>query len=67
VVQVQRRIANVRVLLGGLSTAFAAWADRMEAPRLLERCEKAVKEVTGSRLKGVLPKALLLKENSTQD
>jgi hypothetical protein len=20
---------------------FAAWADRMEAPRLLERCEKA--------------------------
>ena len=26
----------------GPTPAFAAWADRMEAPRLLERCEKAV-------------------------
>jgi 5'-3' exonuclease len=25
----------------GATSAFAAWADRMEAPRLLERCEKA--------------------------
>ncbi|PYK45074.1 MAG: flap endonuclease [Verrucomicrobia bacterium] len=25
----------------GATPAFAAWADRMEAPRLLERCEKA--------------------------
>jgi 5'-3' exonuclease len=25
----------------GATLAFAAWADRMEAPRLLERCEKA--------------------------
>ena len=25
----------------GPTPAFAAWADRMEAPRLLERCEKA--------------------------
>jgi len=25
----------------GATTAFAAWAERMEAPRLLERCEKA--------------------------
>jgi hypothetical protein len=23
--------------------AFASWANRMEAPRLLERCEKAVR------------------------
>ena len=27
----------------GPTPAFAAWADRMEAPRLLERCEKAVR------------------------
>jgi 5'-3' exonuclease len=27
----------------GATPAFAAWADRMEAPRLLERCEKAVR------------------------
>jgi 5'-3' exonuclease len=26
----------------GATPGFAAWADRMEAPRLLERCEKAV-------------------------
>src|SRR5437763_3367797 len=26
----------------GATPAFAAWADRMEAPRLLERCEKAL-------------------------
>ena len=25
----------------GPTPAFAAWVDRMEAPRLLERCEKA--------------------------
>ena len=25
----------------GATPAFAAWADRMEAPRLIERCEKA--------------------------
>ena len=25
----------------GATSGFAAWADRMEAPRLLERCEKA--------------------------
>ena len=25
----------------GATPAFAAWADRMESPRLLERCEKA--------------------------
>ena len=25
----------------GPTPAFAAWADRMESPRLLERCEKA--------------------------
>ena len=25
----------------GAAPAFAAWAERMEAPRLLERCEKA--------------------------
>jgi hypothetical protein len=25
----------------GATPAFAAWAERMEAPRLLERCEKA--------------------------
>jgi hypothetical protein len=25
----------------GATPAFAAWADRMEAPRLLERCKKA--------------------------
>ena len=28
----------------GATPAFAAWAERMEAPRLLERCEKAVIE-----------------------
>src|SRR5436853_308220 len=28
----------------GATSAFAAWADRMEAPRLLERCEKAAIE-----------------------
>ena len=27
----------------GATPAFAAWADRMEAPRLLERCEKAAR------------------------
>ena len=27
----------------GSTPAFAAWADRMEAPRLLERCEKAAR------------------------
>jgi hypothetical protein len=25
----------------GATPAFAAWADRMKAPQLLERCEKA--------------------------
>jgi len=25
----------------GATPGFAAWADRMESPRLLERCEKA--------------------------
>ena len=25
----------------GATPAFAKWADRMQAPRLLERCEKA--------------------------
>jgi hypothetical protein len=25
----------------GATPAFAAWADRMKVPRLLERCEKA--------------------------
>jgi hypothetical protein len=25
----------------GATPAFAAWAERMKAPRLLERCEKA--------------------------
>ena len=25
----------------GATPAFAAWAERMESPRLLERCEKA--------------------------
>ena len=28
----------------GATPAFAAWADRMEAPRLLERCEKAASD-----------------------
>jgi 5'-3' exonuclease len=28
----------------GATPAFAAWAKRMEAPRLLERCEKAAIE-----------------------
>src|SRR4029450_13743373 len=28
----------------GATPAFAAWADRMEAPRLIERCEKAAGE-----------------------
>jgi 5'-3' exonuclease len=28
----------------GATPAFAAWAERMEAPRLLERCEKAASE-----------------------
>ena len=28
----------------GLTPAFAEWADRMEAPRLIERCEKAMKK-----------------------
>src|SRR5439155_25804790 len=28
----------------GSTPAFAAWADRMESPRLLERCEKAAIE-----------------------
>src|ERR1700720_2539317 len=27
----------------GATSAFAAWADRMKAPRLLERCEKAAR------------------------
>src|SRR3954454_2726070 len=30
----------------GATPAFAAWADRMEAPRLLERCEKAAPMMT---------------------
>jgi 5'-3' exonuclease len=36
----------------GATPAFAAWADRMKAPRLLERCEKAAIErgtIQGSR------------------
>jgi 5'-3' exonuclease len=28
----------------GATPAFAKWADRMEAPRLLERCQKAIKK-----------------------
>ena len=28
----------------GATPAFAAWAERMKAPRLLERCEKAAIE-----------------------
>ena len=38
-----RRFSRKSRRCGGAGTtpAFAAWADRMEAPRLLERCEKA--------------------------
>jgi hypothetical protein len=37
------RLLAVVLGLGMLvaTPAFAAWADRMKAPRLLERCEKA--------------------------
>ena len=34
----------------GATPAFAAWADRMEAPRLLERCEKAAARIAESRI-----------------
>ena len=32
----------------GATPAFAAWADRMEAPRLLERCKKAASDERAS-------------------
>src|SRR6476469_1987150 len=34
----------------GATPAFAAWADRMKAPRLLERCEKAAARIAESRI-----------------
>src|SRR6476620_7200231 len=34
----------------GATPAFAAWAGRMESPRLLERCEKAAGRVAESRI-----------------
>jgi 5'-3' exonuclease len=34
----------------GATPAFAAWADRMEAPRLLERCEMAAARIAESRI-----------------
>ena len=34
----------------GATPAFAAWADRMEAPRLLERCERAAARIAESRI-----------------
>jgi 5'-3' exonuclease len=34
----------------GATPAFAKWADRMEAPRLLERCEKAASRIAESRI-----------------
>ncbi len=34
----------------GATPAFAAWADRMESPRLLERCEKAAARIAESRI-----------------
>ncbi|HVF72615.1 MAG TPA: 5'-3' exonuclease H3TH domain-containing protein [Chthoniobacterales bacterium] len=40
----ERLFKNVEKLRWrGPTPAFAAWAERMEAPRLLERCEKAVR------------------------
>jgi 5'-3' exonuclease len=34
----------------GATPAFEAWADRMKAPRLLERCEKAAARIAESRI-----------------
>src|SRR4249919_3896634 len=34
----------------GATPAFAAWADRMEAPRLLDRCERAAARIAQSRV-----------------
>ena len=34
----------------GATPAFAAWADRMESPRILERCEKAAARIAESRI-----------------
>ena len=34
----------------GAPPGFAAWADRMESPRLLERCEKAAARIAESRI-----------------
>jgi hypothetical protein len=34
----------------GATPAFAAWADRMKAPPLLERCEKAAARIAESRI-----------------
>jgi len=34
----------------GATPAFAAWADLMEVPRLLERCEKAAARIAESRI-----------------
>ena len=34
----------------GATPAFAAWADRMKAPRLLERCERAAARIAESRI-----------------
>jgi 5'-3' exonuclease len=34
----------------GTTPAFAAWADRMKAPRLLERCERAAARIAESRI-----------------
>jgi 5'-3' exonuclease len=34
----------------GATPTFAAWADRMKSPRLLERCEKAAARIAESRI-----------------
>src|SRR6187401_3187580 len=34
----------------GATPAFAAWAERMDAPRLLERCERAAARIAESRI-----------------
>jgi 5'-3' exonuclease len=43
-----KKVATLR--WRGTTPAFAAWADRMKAPRLLERCERAAARIAESRI-----------------
>jgi 5'-3' exonuclease len=54
----------------GASPAFAAWAERMEAPRLVERCEKAAASLsevgTARRVESILRVPIQPEKKSTR-